>query len=145
MESSTSRQNEDSLALGHHKGPRAVNKLTKPKPPQGGICQRRHWKLCWKACQVLRQQSVGSQSCCCSSAGSHPSFDPLGLAVCVRCWTALHWLTFGMLICAALSAFSVVSSRYCVAFMELSKPSGIFQTRDTYCFFHLFHCKDMDF
>lgn len=79
------QQNEDSIAPGHHKGPQAVNKLTKPKPPQGGIFQRRHWKLCWKTCQILRQQSVGSQSCCFSSAGSHPSFDPLGLAVCVRC------------------------------------------------------------
>lgn len=71
-------------------------------------------------------------------------FSPIGPAVCVRFGIALHQLTSGMLVCAALSAFSVVSSRYCVVFRELSKPSGTFQTRDTY-FFHLFHSKDMDF
>lgn len=88
--------------------------------------------------QILLQHSVGSQSCYCSLEGSHPSFDPLEPAMCVRWWIALHWLTFGMLVCAALSAFSVVSSRYCVVFRELSKPSGTFQTRDTYSFFIFF-------
>lgn len=42
--------------------------------------------------------------------------------------------TFGLLICAALSAFSGVSSRYCVVFGELNKPSGTLQTRESYSF-----------
>lgn len=37
----------------------------------------------------LPTPAVGSQSCYCSLAGSLPSFDPLELALCVRCGTAL--------------------------------------------------------
>lgn len=80
------------------------------------------------------QQSAGTQSRYCSLV-SHPSFALLEPAVCVRYWIALHQLGFGVLVCAALSALSVVSSRYYAVFREPNKPSGAFRKRDTYSFF----------
>lgn len=118
-------------STGPTSAPPAVNKLNKPKSWQGGIFPRKHWKLSWRTCQILLQQPVGTQSWCCSLAFSS-IIGSIGTGV--RCRIALRWFTFGILSCAALSAFTGVSSRYCVVFGELNKPSGTLQTRESYSF-----------